>query len=121
MNIGIIGYSTGTFDKAYAEQALRTVLSPMKDAKVVSGLTNIGVPAIAYKVASELGFKTMGIACSLAQDYECYPCDEVIIVGDNWGDESATFLGSIDVLYKVGGGEQSKREYAMFTGEKYEL
>jgi hypothetical protein len=40
-----------------------------------------------------------------------YPVDvPPIIVGDNWGDESKTFLDSIDMLVRVGGGKQSLEE-----------
>ncbi|HLD37442.1 MAG TPA: hypothetical protein VJA86_02555, partial [Candidatus Nanoarchaeia archaeon] len=53
---------------------------------------------------------TAGIACSKANEYECFPVDEKVIVGNEWGEESQTFLNSIDVLVRVGGGSQSKRE-----------
>jgi len=33
-------------------------------------------------------------------------------VGQAWGDESPTFLNSIDVLVRVGGGKQALRETA---------
>ena len=35
-----------------------------------------------------------------------------MIVGENWGDESETFVRSIDGILRVGGGGQSKREVA---------
>ena len=84
----------------------------------MSGLTNLGVPRIAYEEAIKLGLRTVGIACKQAEQYECFPCDEVILVGDNWGDESRAFLASIDVLLRVGGGKQSVAEYEAFTGPK---
>ncbi|MBI4148037.1 hypothetical protein HY490_01990 [Candidatus Woesearchaeota archaeon] len=58
------------------------------------------------------GYRTVGIACAKAKDYELFPVNEKIIVGDNWGDESPVFLNYIDVLVRVGGGAQSKRETA---------
>jgi hypothetical protein len=78
--------------------------------EIVSVLTDMGLPAIAYRVATELNYQTIGIACSLANNHKLYPVDEMTIVGDQWGDESETFLSSIDVLVRVGGGEQSEQE-----------
>jgi len=77
---------------------------------IVSGLTALGIPLLAYKYAESRGWKTMGIACSKAGDYECYACDRIHIVGDNWGDETSAFLASIDVLIRIGGGKQSLEE-----------
>jgi len=88
---------------------------------VVSGYTDVGVPGIAYRVAGKFGMETIGIACSKAYDHPRYPCDEVIIVGDDWGDESKTFLASIDELIKVGGGKQSEAEFKSFEGPKEEF
>lgn len=52
----------------------------------------------------------MGIACKLAKEYECFPCDSVMIVGNNWGDESGRFLDKIEELFCYGGGDQTKNE-----------
>ena len=46
-----------------------------------------------------------------------------MIVGNNWGDESQTFLDSCDVIVRVGGGKQSFEEVAEFRrrgGRVYE-
>src|SRR5690348_7922287 len=50
-----------------------------------------------------------GRACTLTCACACVraECDDVVIVGDAWGDESATFLRSIDLMVKIGGGAQS--------------
>jgi hypothetical protein len=123
--IGIVGYSGTKFDKGQAKAilkealALRAVQHP--DCSVVSGLTDLGIPALAYREAAELGMRTVGIACKKAQDYDCYPCDDVVIEGNDWGDESETFLSSIDELIKVGGGKQSIAEFAAFQGSKEEF
>ena len=37
-----------------------------------------------------------------------------MIVGNEWGDESATFLGECDVIVRVGGGKQSLDEVAAY-------
>ena len=117
--IGVIGYSAQAFDENDARLILRRALEGHALAgrcEVVSGLTNLGVPRIAYEEAVKLGLRTVGIACKKATEHECFPCDEVVIIGEEWGDESPTFLASIDVLIRVGGGKQSASE--AFTGPK---
>ena len=124
--IGVVGYSGQKFDETKAVHILYQALVKAlrkhpEGCVVVSGYTDMGIPAIAYRVATGLGMGTVGIACSKAKDYDCYPVDDVVIVGEDWGDESATFLGSIDELLKVGGGKQSEAEFMAFTGPKMEF
>jgi hypothetical protein len=120
--IGIVGYSGQKFDAFDATNILYDALAARTihhgRCVVVSGYTDLGIPGIAYKVAVKLGMGTVGIACKKAQDYDCFDCDEVVIVGDDWGDESDTFLASIDEMIKVGGGRQSEFEFAAFAGPK---
>jgi hypothetical protein len=114
MKIGIIGYSAQKFDEDKAREIINMLYDSNKNIPnitIVSGLTNIGIPKIAYEEAVKRDWKTVGIACEKANDYEIFPVDKKIIVGDDWGDESNTFLNSIDVLVKIGGGEQSKKEF----------
>ena len=116
LNIGVVGYSDKKFDEDSAKALLATALNRIeknhksKEYALVSGLTDIGIPALAYRMAVENGWKTIGIACSKAKDMKCFNVDETIIVGDEWGDESETFLKKIDCLIRVGGGKQSKAE-----------
>lgn len=126
MRVGVVGYSGQKFDTEEANSLLIEAfeelghfsfagirdksLQHFSDACIVSGLTNLGIPALAYKIASDHFLKTMGIACSKAKDYDCYPCDRVHIIGNNWGDESEAFLASIDYLIRIGGGKQSHAE-----------
>ena len=116
INIGVVGYSGQKFDevqgRALIEQAYTQIASEFPDhqKRVVSGLTDLGIPALAYRAAVERGWETVGIACTKAVEYDCFPVDEKIIVGQNWGDESPTFLSSIDYLVRVGGGSQSLEE-----------
>lgn len=84
--------------------------NPGSDIEVVSGLTDVGVLAIAYEEAFQRGWRTVGIACKKATEHRLYPVDEQIIVGENWGDESPRFLASIDMIVRVGGGKQSANE-----------
>lgn len=118
IKIGVVGYSAQKFDEGAARTALNNLFdaasSGRHDVTVVSGLTDLGIPAVAYRIAQERGWQTAGVACAKAQDYECFPVDEQTIVGDNWGDESETFLATCDVLIRIGGGKQSLAEVAQF-------
>jgi hypothetical protein len=69
--------------------------------------------------------RTVGIACVKAREFECFDVDERIVDETwlNWGDESETFLREINALVRIGGGEQSHTEAAMFRergGNVYE-
>lgn len=116
LNIGVVGYSGQKFDEQRAldllNKAYDLVLQASDASKynLVSGLTDVGIPSLAYQLASERGWSTVGIACEKARKYDCYPVDVEHIIGKNWGDESAFFLDSIDVLVRIGGGTQSMKE-----------
>ncbi len=122
LKIGVVGYSNLLFDMQEAEEIIRDAYdkisagNPGFQVIIVSGLTNLGIPAVAYKEAVTRGWKTIGIACSKAYEYELFPVNETIIVGNEWGEESPTFLDSIDVLVRVGGGKQSQQETQIFKG-----
>jgi len=130
LRIGVVGYSTNVdetkalelivdaFDKINAEHP--------EEKEVVSGFTDIGISAIAYREAKRRKWRTVGIACKKAFKHPCYVVDDYKIIGENWGDESKTFLDSIDVLVRVGGGNQAMKETEEFkkTGKpvyEYEL
>lgn len=123
--LGVVGYSGTPFDQDTARAILRLEIGGMAlqhpEMQVVSGLTALGIPLLAYEVASSLHLRTVGVACAKARENPCWPCDEVVIVGEEWGDESETFLSQIDFLLKVGGGKQSIAEFARFPGPKKEV
>lgn len=117
LRIGVVGYCPPTkFNSELAREYIRNSYNllemdfPNIPKKVVSGLTNVGIIAIAYSEAINRNWRTMGVACSKANDYPCFPVDEKIIIGGNWGDESKTFLDNIDILVRVGGGKQAHME-----------
>lgn len=115
LRIGVVGYSTKYFNKkdtrAKLEKMIKNITRKNKlPVSIVSGLTNIGISAIAYQIALEYGYKTVGYACKKALDMELFDVDKKNIIGNNWGDESEEFLNNIDILVKAGGGEQSKDE-----------
>ncbi|HSX03014.1 MAG TPA: hypothetical protein VLI05_06945 [Candidatus Saccharimonadia bacterium] len=119
LQIGVVGYCEPTkFDKDEAGRMVREAFDELarrhrwRRITVVSGLTNTGVLAIAYKEAAARGWRTVGIACSRADGYDCFPVDERYIFGHRWGHESPWFLRRIrrGWLVRVGGGEQALRE-----------
>lgn len=115
LRVGVVGPSGQSFDEDKARKYLLEAFNQIKakeglNVEVVSGWTWLGVPGLAYEIATAFNWSTVGVACAKAKDYDCFPCDRVIIVGDEWGDEFEYFLNSIDILIKVGDGEQSATE-----------
>ncbi|KYK27107.1 hypothetical protein AYK26_00205 [Euryarchaeota archaeon SM23-78] len=120
LRLGVVGYCPpAKFDVKKAEalvnQGYNRVVADFPDTEntVVSGLTNVGVLKIAYEQAKRRGWRTAGVACEKVYEFQdnWFPVDEKpVIIGENWGDESQTFLETIDVLLRVGGGIQSIRE-----------
>ena len=122
LRIGIVGFSGRPFDQDQAVNYLRGHLNNIVQQygsggiELVSGYTNIGVPKLAYEIADELGITTVGISAKEALTVDCglYPVDKVMIIGEHFGDESETFIDYIDMLIRIGGGEQSMREVEHF-------
>lgn len=115
VRVGVVGYSARKFDKKKGLGFLREAFDEIerkygKNIMIVSGLTDLGVPALAYREAVKRGWKTSGIACAKAEKYDTFDVDEKIIVGKEWGDESQTFIDSIDLMIRIGGGKQSHKE-----------
>jgi hypothetical protein len=115
MNIGFIGYSASKFDSDKAYKIIRNIfknkIDPLdKDIKIVSGATNLGIPKIVYEIADKKNYYTIGIMCSKGFNYEMFDVNKLYVEGNEWGEESELFLDTIDILFKVGGGEQSKKE-----------
>ena len=124
-SIGVVGYSDDkVFDHNIAKALLAIAFDiveadlPDKEYELISGLTNMGVPKLAYEMAEKRGWKTVGLSAKEAQEYDCYPVDEEIIVGENFGDESEEFIKSIDCLIRIGGGKQSMEETEWAKEEK---
>ena len=128
LRLGVVGYCPPTkFDEKkaieYLCDAFDRVISdfPNHEVTMVAGVTNVGVLKLAYIEAKRRGWRTAGVGCKKAYDFEWFPTDEEpIIIGENWGDESPTFLNSIDALVRIGIGEQSLDEAAqiMEKGKK---
>lgn len=123
MKIGVVGYSSTKFDLNLAVKMMQSAVdifvsknTESENIEIVSGLTNIGVPRIAYQLADRRNFITVGISAEQAFQVHCgiYPVDKQIIHGMNFGDESEIFIGYIDFLIRIGGGRQSHKEVKMF-------
>jgi 2'-5' RNA ligase len=115
--IGIVGYSAVYFDKKKAKEILEKLIdkaikknTEKLPISIVSGLTDLGIPALAYKIATERSYQTVGYACKQAKQFDCFNVDQENIIGKEWGDESEEFLNNIDVIIRVGGGKQSLAE-----------
>lgn len=98
-----------------ATEALRDYLLKLKaeygDKLIISsGATMEGVPKIIYDICFQAGIKAMGVACEKAFDYLLGTMKYLVVEGQNWGDESASFLKTSDELIMLGGGGQAKRE-----------
>jgi len=130
LNIGVVGYSGTPFDVEEAKRLLNIGLDAVladnptaTSVNLISGLTDLGIPALAYRIAVERGWETTGVACAKAEKYDCFAVTTRTIVGNDWGDESQTFLAACDVIVRVGGGKQSLAEVAEFAqsgGKLYE-
>ena len=133
LRIGVVGYSDEKkIDKflksregilhnlswglSRIQRQLETINGICKEFELVSGLTDVGIPGIAYHFVStgnmnkEIFTKTVGFACAKAKDFPQFPVDEKHIIGTEWGDESSAFLDYIDGLIRIGDGEQSIKE-----------
>ena len=115
--IGVTGYSSALFEKKQASLLLKDAIKQAiklntenKPIAIVSGLTNIGIPALAYQLATELKYYTVGYACKKAEEYDCFDVDSKHIIGTDWGTESETFLENIDAFISIGGGKQTEKE-----------
>lgn len=112
MRIGFIGYSGTPFNIEQAKNIINEIKQFVnKDDEIVTGATMYGIPKLIYEAFPEN--KKIGIMCKCGYICDLFPCDVIYAIGDNWGDESQFFINYIDVLYKIGGGEQSIKELQM--------
>jgi len=115
--VGIVGFSDSVFNKKKAKEIVENAFDEIAEKKsdydivIVSGLTNMGIPALAYQEAKKRNWKTVGISAEEAKEYDLFPCDTVLYKGEKFGDESDYFLNYIDLLIKIGGGKQSIAEF----------
>jgi len=123
VKIGVVGYSAKKFDIDKAKKIIKEAFDLVENKfgnqiAIVSGLTAIGIPLLAYQEAVKRGWKTIGVACKKAEEFEQFPVNEKIIAGEEWGEESKTFISMIDVLIRIGGGKQSFKETEMAKNKK---
>lgn len=137
LRIGVVGYSDDAkidsllSDRDWVRINLVWAINQMKQNlaaihgvcdsyELVSGLTDTGIPSIAYDIAKndDAFLKTIGFACSKAKDFPQFPVDKKYIIGNNWGEESNAFLEYVDCIIRIGDGKQSIEECNRFK-EKY--
>ena len=98
-----------------------------KEINIITGATNLGIPAIVYEIANNENIKygkwftLVGVMAKEGYQYELYPCDEIYSYGENFGDESEEFINRLDILYKIGGGKQSIKEFQMANDKGIEV
>lgn len=137
LRIGVVGYSDEkkvdqflksrewtknnlAWSLSTVERLLQYIHGHCDKYELVSGLTNTGIPAIAYDFVThgntnkEKFVKTVGFACAKAKEFPQFPVNEKHIIGTEWGDESEAFLEYIDALVRIGNGKQSIHECDMF-------
>lgn len=130
INIGFVGNSYENFDMQKARSIISDIFNVISrkycnddniDIKIniVTGATNMGIPKLVYEEASRFNMRwgewltLVGIMAKEGYECELFPCDEIYAYGNKFGEESPFFIDKIDVLYKIGGGEQSKKEFKM--------
>ncbi|MFT3736843.1 MAG: hypothetical protein QM776_17835 [Rhodocyclaceae bacterium] len=137
LRIGVVGFSQPEFDHDLARSLLEAAICKAiaqfghdglaSEIEVVSGLTSMGVPLIAYQLARARGFRTVGISAKQALRVKAgvFAVDACLIEGEAFGDESSLFVSYIDCLIRVGGGPQSHKEVSMFrqrcTEERWQV
>lgn len=123
LKIGVVGYvrelgEAGQKAQHLLNQAFDAIVAAnprVTEIWVVSGLSDLGVLGIAYRTAKNRGWKTEGVACGMVHGKPWFEgIDTYTIIGQEWGDESEAFLAACDVLVRIGGGDQSLREAALF-------
>ena len=82
VNIGVVGYSAQKFDEKLAREKLNDAFdkvvseNPEKEYYLFSGLTDLGIPGLAYKEAAKRNWHLVGIACKKAEKYQWAEIDE---------------------------------------------
>jgi hypothetical protein len=131
LKIGVVGCTVQAFNERTAKRlllfAIETAIADhanVDSVEIVSGLSSFGISGLAYELAEEHEWMTAGIACSAATDYDYYSVERVAIVGSKWGDEIGFFLNDVDVIVRVGDGEQAREvasEFKEAGGNVYEF
>ncbi|MFH1047449.1 MAG: hypothetical protein V1738_04055 [Patescibacteria group bacterium] len=118
MYIGVVGYlPPSEFDEKEALLRLQQSFDdidrrwPDQLKAVVSGLTDVGIHAIAYREAERRGWMTVGICCRRAFDHNLYPCAVKVFAGKDFGDdeEVRAFTKNLNCLVRIGDGPISRR------------
>lgn len=122
LNIGVVGYGHVPFDRDEALRLLGEGLDAVlvdnptaTSINLISALTDQGIPALAYSIAKERGWKTIAVACTEARGRSCSPVDMHLIVGDTWSDTNTNFFALCDAIVRIGGGKRCAAEVVEFA------
>jgi hypothetical protein len=128
VRLGVVGFSARHFDQEVAkkylaeglERIITTTQARPEEIELVSGLTNQGVPKLAYELAVSKKIRTIGISAAKAKSFSKFPVDRFEYHGRDFGDESPAFIAYITHLLRVGGGKQSRHEVELFKAKLQE-
>ncbi len=125
IRVGVVGYTAEKFDKIKAWELLKEGFEKIQSENntnklmVISGLTDLGIPSLAYYIARQNDWNIGGIAPEKALESRWFPMsndgDELVLSGEDYGEETPKFLDSIDVLLRIGGGVQALYETQLAT------
>lgn len=135
LTIGVVGYFSQPFDVSIASLKMQKLLYDafidkypecvdLEDTThreypkvmLITGLTKGGMNSVVYDYVDHcnsggnVNLLAGGVACEKAAEYDSHKVDWKLIVGKDWGDESASFVNACDILIRIGGGEQSMHE-----------
>lgn len=105
----------------FISNIIEDILRPLRGYQIAiqCGGTKWGVPAIAAKVAKEMGFKTIGVFPLIGQKYALSEdvldlgiCVHPMIGNSKWGDETPAFCKLLDSVVVIGGGAGTMVEIA---------
>jgi hypothetical protein len=125
VRLGVVGFSAKNFDQEAAkrfvaegiERFIQLTQASPGELELVSGLTNQGVPKLAYEYAALNKIRTIGISAQKAKRFAKFPVDRIEYHGKDFGDESPAFIDYITHLLRVGGGKQSRHEVELFKAK----
>lgn len=130
LRIGIIGYSNDAdFDEVEAdieiEEMLDEVLSEFDDGTksivIVANGIDEGVAQVAYDIAYDRGYKTVGITPASLGDKERFETDDELVVGDEPGEDDDFFVDYVDVIIRIGDSEHGDTVSKMAMAEAADI
>lgn len=121
LNVGFVGYCPPSkFDENKAKLLIKSAFDEILNDypnvstfNLISGVSNVGTLKLAYEEAERRKWNLLGAACKKVAELEWYPSlrnEDVILIGETWGDESKVFTDLLDIIVRIGGGPISLEE-----------